>query len=278
MSNGDRKASAFVLLTEQRGVPPWRWSASLSVWTGSFQETSLWSWQPGESGNGVQNPIDSRLQWAELTERERSPLTSKQSPKSMWRIFPLSRSNIRLEGCLGYKNIVITLTKIDLVKKKKPLWPNLTCLPGPGCSPPWTWQPGSGCNWSFYQTTPGDKNHSGVVSERLRPSGRTDDGEPKTALISLFWHHFWISPPVTFPQRSVVSGRIIMSRVRMWNVHPPPRWLSPRPAPHLRAGALEPQELGEVVSGRVVDGVLEHLHLLHQGQVVVVWGHLKPRG
>lgn len=37
----------------------------------------------------------------------------------MWRIFPLSRSNIRLEGCLGYKNIVITLTKIDLVKKKK---------------------------------------------------------------------------------------------------------------------------------------------------------------
>lgn len=47
---------------------------------------------------------------------------------------------------------------------------------------------------------------------------------------------------------------------------------------HLRAGALEPQELGEVVSGRVVDGVLEHLHLLHQGQVVVVWGHLKPQG
>lgn len=116
------------------------------------------------------------------------------------------------------------------------------------------------------------------MSERLRPSSRTDDGEPKTALISLFRLHFWISPPVTFPQRSDVSGRIIMSRVRMWNIHPPPRWLSPRTAPHLRAGALEPQELGEVVSGRVVDGVLEHLHLLHQGQVVVVWGHLRPRG
>lgn len=49
-------------------------------------------------------------------------------------------------------------------------------------------------------------------------------------------------------------------------------------APYLRAGALEPQEFGEVVTGRVVDGVLEHLHLLHQGQVVVVWGHLKQQG
>lgn len=46
---------------------------------------------------------------------------------------------------------------------------------------------------------------------------------------------------------------------------------------NLRARALEPQELGQVVSCRVVDGVLEHLHLLHQRQVVVVWSHLNNK-
>lgn len=29
--------------------------------------------------------------------------TSKQSPKSMCKIFPLRRSNIKFEGCLQYK-------------------------------------------------------------------------------------------------------------------------------------------------------------------------------
>lgn len=43
---------------------------------------------------------------------------------------------------------------------------------------------------------------------------------------------------------------------------------------YLRAGALQPQQLGQVVSSRVVDGVLKHLHLLHQGQVIIVWSHL----
>lgn len=44
---------------------------------------------------------------------------------------------------------------------------------------------------------------------------------------------------------------------------------------YLGAGALEPQQLGQVVPRCVVDRVLKHLHLLHQGQVVVVWGHLQ---
>lgn len=43
----------------------------------------------------------------------------------------------------------------------------------------------------------------------------------------------------------------------------------------LGAGALQPEQFGQVVSGRVVDRVLEHLHLLHQRQVVVVRGHLE---
>ena len=44
--------------------------------------------------------------------------------------------------------------------------------------------------------------------------------------------------------------------------------------PYLGAGALQPQQLGQVVPSRVVDGVLEHLNLLHQSQVVVVRSHL----
>lgn len=44
--------------------------------------------------------------------------------------------------------------------------------------------------------------------------------------------------------------------------------------PYLGAGTFQPQQLGQVVPGRVVDGVLKHLDLLHQGQVVVVRSHL----
>lgn len=46
-------------------------------------------------------------------------------------------------------------------------------------------------------------------------------------------------------------------------------------ASYLGAGALQPQQLGQVVAGRVIDGVLEHLHLLHQRQVIVVRCHLR---
>ena len=35
-------------------------------------------------------------------------------------------------------------------------------------------------------------------------------------------------------------------------------------APYLGAGALQPQQFGQVVPSRVVDGVLKHLDLLHQ--------------
>lgn len=154
MLNNRKNASAFETLTMRSGVPPWRWSASWSVWTGSFQETSLWSWQPVKGHNSVHSPIDLSSQRVELTEKI-AALTSKQSPKSMWRIFPLSRSNIRLEGCLEQKNFALILDN-SLVKMGL-LGRSLTCLPAPGCSPPWTWRPGSGCNWSFCQTTPADK-------------------------------------------------------------------------------------------------------------------------
>lgn len=44
---------------------------------------------------------------------------------------------------------------------------------------------------------------------------------------------------------------------------------------YLGAGALQPQQLGQVIPGGVIDGVLEHLHLLHQRQVIVVRSHLR---
>ena len=47
-----------------------------------------------------------------------SVLTSKQSPKSIWRILPLNRSNMRLDGCLENRNTVpllmITVTLMIL--------------------------------------------------------------------------------------------------------------------------------------------------------------------
>lgn len=55
----------------------------------------------------------------------------------------------------------------------------------------------------------------------------------------------------------------------------PARAVSGAGRAYLGAGALEPQQLGQVVPRCVVDRVLKHLHLLHQGQVVVVWGHLQ---
>ena len=39
---------------------------------------------------------------------------------------------------------------------------------------------------------------------------------------------------------------------------------------HLGGGALEPEDLGEVVPAGAVDGLLKHLYLLHQHQVIVV--------
>lgn len=44
--------------------------------------------------------------------------------------------------------------------------------------------------------------------------------------------------------------------------------------PYLGAGAFQPQQLGQVVPGCVIDSMLKHLDLLHQGQVIVVWSHL----
>ena len=43
---------------------------------------------------------------------------------------------------------------------------------------------------------------------------------------------------------------------------------------HLRTGALEPENFGQIVSAGAVDGLFKHLYLLHQSQVVVVWWHL----
>lgn len=45
--------------------------------------------------------------------------------------------------------------------------------------------------------------------------------------------------------------------------------------PYLGAGAFQPQQLGQVVARRVIDGVLKHLYFLHQSQVIVVWSHLQ---
>ena len=47
---------------------------------------------------------------------------------------------------------------------------------------------------------------------------------------------------------------------------------------HLGGGALEPEDLGEVVTTGAVDGLFKHLHLLHQHQVVVVRGRLGGEG
>ena len=43
---------------------------------------------------------------------------------------------------------------------------------------------------------------------------------------------------------------------------------------HLRTRTLEPEDLREVVSVRVLERVFKHLHLLDQRQVVVVRRHL----
>ena len=47
---------------------------------------------------------------------------------------------------------------------------------------------------------------------------------------------------------------------------------------HLGGGALEPEDLGEVVSTGAIDGLLKHLYLLHQHQVIVVGGGLGGEG
>lgn len=56
------------------------------------------------------------------------------------------------------------------------------------------------------------------------------------------------------------------------------RWAARAPgtecAVYLGARAFEPQQLGQVIPRRVVDCVLKHLDLLHQGQVIVVRSHL----
>jgi len=55
----------------------------------------MW-WWGGSRGHGLEWVVSGRGRWG---------LTSKQSPKSMWRILPLSLSNMRLEGCLQTKDM-----------------------------------------------------------------------------------------------------------------------------------------------------------------------------
>lgn len=44
---------------------------------------------------------------------------------------------------------------------------------------------------------------------------------------------------------------------------------------HLRAGTLDPENLGQVISLGVLQGVFKYLNFLHERQVVIVWGHLE---
>lgn len=77
-------------------------------------ETSLWSSQPTERNKIPKSKfgweavyIKSQLNWQLTNANSRKPTvthTSKQSPKSIWRIFPLKRSSIKLDGCLWEKN------------------------------------------------------------------------------------------------------------------------------------------------------------------------------
>ena len=46
---------------------------------------------------------------------------------------------------------------------------------------------------------------------------------------------------------------------------------------HLRGGRLEPEQLRQVVSVDLLEGVLENLHLLHQRQLVIAGVHLRKR-
>ena len=51
-------------------------------------------------------PIESQPKWQYKRKFKKAMVmhTSKQSPKSIWRIFPLKRSSIKLDGCLRQRN------------------------------------------------------------------------------------------------------------------------------------------------------------------------------
>lgn len=76
-------------------------------------ETFLWSSQPTKRNKIPKSTfgweavhIKSQINWQYKRKFKKAMAThtSKQSPKSIWGIFPLKRSSIKLDGCLRQKN------------------------------------------------------------------------------------------------------------------------------------------------------------------------------